>query len=177
MADGLLAAGIQPVGKHAPGHGRASVDSHLALPRVESADLDDDMRPFVLNADLPWIMTAHIVYASLDPILPATLSPMVIEAVIRGRIGFKGVLVTDDLAMHALAGRPADLALQALGAGCDIALYCTGDMPENQALLAECPDMTDSVRLRLGQARTLAESRRMSLDAAALASERDRLLA
>ena len=115
FAAGLLAAGVQPVGKHAPGHGRAQVDSHLALPRVEANDLDADLLPFALNADLPWAMSAHIVYPAWDPALPATLSPTVIEAIIRGRIGFEGVLVTDDLAMKALSGAPADLARAGAG--------------------------------------------------------------
>ena len=112
MADGLMAAGIMPVGKHSPGHGRARVDSHLALPRVSDNDLSADILPCALNADLPWMMTAHIVYDALDPDLPATLSPTVIESVIRGRIGFEGVLVSDDLAMNALSGAPADRAIR-----------------------------------------------------------------
>src|SRR5262249_48636452 len=91
LSAGLLAAGIQPVMKHAPGHGRARVDSHLALPRVEANDLGADLLPFALNADLPWAMSAHIVYPAWDAFLPATLSPTVIEAIIRGRMGFGGV--------------------------------------------------------------------------------------
>ena len=103
------------------------MDSHLSLPRVEANHLDADLLPFALNADLPWAMSAHIVYPAWDAALPATLSPTVIATIIRGRIGFEGVLVTDDLAMKALSGTPADLARQALAAGCDIALYCSGE--------------------------------------------------
>ena len=139
LANGLLAAGVIPVGKHAPGHGRVRVDSHLSLPKVPDADLSADIRPFALNADLPWMMTAHIVYDALDPHLPATLSATVIQTIIRGRIGFEGVLVTDDLAMKALSGAPADLAVQALAAGCDVALYCSGDFAPTEALLLACP--------------------------------------
>ncbi len=152
MAAGLLAAGIQPIAKHAPGHGRAKVDSHLSLPRVEANNLDADLLPFALNADLPWAMSAHIVYFAWDCALPATLSPTVIETIIRGRIGFEGVLVTDDLAMKALSGTPADLARQALAAGCDIALYCTGEFAPTADLLARCPSLTEPAAGRLAAA-------------------------
>jgi beta-N-acetylhexosaminidase len=177
VAAGLLAAGIQPVGKHAPGHGRASVDSHLALPRVEANHLEADLLPFALNTDLPWAMSAHIVYPAWDAALPATLSPTVIGTIIRRRIGFGGVLVTDDLAMKALSDRPADLARQALAAGCDIALYCSGEPAPTADLLATCPELTAPAAARLTAARTLAVRRRRPIDAAALAAERDRLLA
>jgi beta-N-acetylhexosaminidase len=178
VANGLLAAGVLPVGKHAPGHGRARVDSHLMLPKVVEDDLSADIRPFVLNADLPWMMTAHIVYGALDPHLPATLSATVIGAVIRGRIGFEGVLVTDDLAMKALSGFPADLAVQALAAGCDIALYCSGDFAATQALLRSCPRLTAAAeqRLRAGRNAAAASNRRLTLDPALLDGERTRLL-
>ena len=177
VANGVLAAGVLPVGKHAPGHGRAHVDSHLALPTVEQADLSADIRPFALNADLPWMMTAHIVYPALDPALPATLSPTVIGATIRGRIGFEGVLVTDDLAMKALSGTPPDLASRALAAGCDIALYCSGEQVPTRALLRQCPPLTPAAQRRLAAGRTAAATRRLTLDRTALAGERDRLLA
>jgi beta-N-acetylhexosaminidase len=176
VANGLLAAGVLPVGKHAPGHGRARVDSHLVLPKVAEADLSADIRPFALNADLPWMMTAHIVYDTLDPHLPATLSATVIGTVIRGRIGFEGVLVTDDLAMKALSGVPADLAIQALTAGCDIALYCSGDFAATQALLRSCPRLTPAAEQRLRAGRNAAANRRLALDPTQLDAERARLL-
>jgi len=118
FAEGLLAAGVQPVIKHLPGHGRARADSHRALPVVNGPDeeADADILPFALNAGLPWAMTAHILYPTWDAALPATLSRAVVEGVIRGRIGFSGVLVSDDLAMGALSGAPADRALAALAA-------------------------------------------------------------
>jgi beta-N-acetylhexosaminidase len=175
MAAGLLAAGVQPVGKHAPGHGRARVDSHLALPRVEANDLRPDILPFALNADLPWAMTAHILYTALDPSRPATLSAEIIGSVIRAA-GFKGVLVTDDLAMQALTGSPADNAVAALAAGCDIALYCSGQLESTEALLAACPEMTLLSVQRFSAARAMAERRRIPLNTAALAAERDGLL-
>ena len=177
LAAGLLAAGVQPIGKHAPGHGRARVDSHFALPRVAANHLEADLLPFALNTDLPWAMSAHIVYPAWDGALPATLSPTVIAAIIRGRIGFGGVLVTDDLAMKALSGTPADLARQALEAGCDIALYCSGESSLTAELLATCPGLTEAATTRLAAARTLAARRRLPLAPAVLAAERDRLLA
>jgi beta-N-acetylhexosaminidase len=175
VANGLLAAGVVPVGKHAPGHGRARADSHYSLPRVTEDDLSADIRPFALNADLPWMMTAHIVYAALDPHLPATLSASVISTVIRGRIGFGGVLVTDDLAMKALSGAPADLAIQALAAGCDIALYCSGDFAHTEALLRTCPALSPAAREGLRTGRNVAADRRLTLDPGQLAAERERL--
>ena len=177
VAAGIAAAGVQAVGKHVPGHGRARVDSHLALPRVEANDLDADILPFARNADLPWMMTAHIVYPAFDPILPATLSARVIGGIVRGRIGFKGVLVTDDLAMKALSGEPVDLALRALDAGCDIALYCSGEFAPTQALLRASPAVSEATSIRLETARAWAARRRLSFDPAVLAAERDRLCA
>jgi beta-N-acetylhexosaminidase len=136
IADGILAAQVIPVMKHVPGHGRALVDSHLALPRVTAPNLADDFLPFQrLAKKIPWAMTAHIVYEALDPQFPATLSKIVIERVIRGVIGFAGVLVSDDLAMQALSGTPTERAVAALAAGCDIALYCAGDAAGNLAIL------------------------------------------
>ena len=173
FAEGLLAAGVQPIGKHAPGHGRAQVDSHLSLPTVEANHLDADLLPFALNADLPWMMTAHIVYPEFDPTLPATLSPFVIQHVIRRRIGFQGVLVTDDLAMNALAGEPADRAVQALAAGCDLALYCSGQFAATQLLLTRCAVLSEAARRRLAHARAKAARGRLNLDADALARERE----
>jgi beta-N-acetylhexosaminidase len=135
MARGLMLEGVIPVMKHIPGHGRALVDSHHALPRVGPVDVTADFYPFAANNALPWAMTAHIIYEAYDPVWPATLSKIVIERVIRGKIGFAGVLVSDDLAMHALSGTPAERAVAALAAGCDIALYCPGDMAGNVSIL------------------------------------------
>lgn len=177
VAEGLMAGGVIPIGKHAPGHGRARVDSHLSLPRVDANDLDSDLLPFAANANLPWFMTAHIVYAALDPISPATLSGPVIERVIRGHMGFKGVLVTDDLAMKALSGAPADLAARALAAGCDVALYCPGDFEGTRDVLAACPPITPATQARMATARAMVRQRAVVLDGAALSAERDRLLA
>jgi beta-N-acetylhexosaminidase len=177
MAAGLLAAGVQPVGKHAPGHGRALVDSHHALPVVDADDLTDDMLPFRHNRDLPWMLTAHITYRALDPDRPATVSPRVIAGAIRGEIGFAGVLASDDLSMQALSGGPAGRATAALAAGCDIALYCPGDAEGNASVLAACPPLTEAALARLARGRALAAARLQPLDGAALQTERDGLLA
>ena len=135
IAEGMIAAGVIPIGKHIPGHGRALVDSHFHLPRVTEKDLRADFLPFVRNHDLPWAMTAHVIYEHYDPEFPVTVSAKVIKNIIRGEIGFHGVLVSDDLAMQALSGTPAERATAALAAGCDIALYCPGDMAGNVAVL------------------------------------------
>jgi beta-N-acetylhexosaminidase len=151
------------------------------LPVVSDDLLEADIQPFAANVDLPWMMTAHIVYQALDASLPATLSARVIDEVIRGRIGYKGVLVTDDLAMKALSGQvlggePASLAQRALAAGCDIAVYCAGDFASNEALLRTCPELTTPARHRLQAAHALAKASLVPLHPDALADERARLL-
>ena len=169
MADGLLSAGMQPVGKHAPGHGRATVDSHHALPRLPAdADLADDIRVFSACSGLPWMMTAHIVYEGLDPTQPATLSAIVIEGVIRGTIGFDGLLVSDDLAMHALTGTPAERAIAALAAGCDLAMHCSGELADIVGVLRSVPEVSDAALARLIRAQKLADRSRLQLDRPAL---------
>lgn len=177
MAEGLLAGGVQPVGKHAPGHGRALANSHVSLPRVETETLADDFFPFIVNAALPWMMTAHVVYAAIDSERPATLSAEVIGRIIRGVIGFAGVLVSDDLGMGAVAGDPVARAGEALAAGCDLVLFGNGDVAANRALLAACPPAGGVVLARLERARGLAAEAKRSLDVAALAAERAVLLA
>jgi beta-N-acetylhexosaminidase len=176
MADGLLAAGVQPVGKHAPGHGRARMDSHFHLPVVAEPDLEADFLPFARNADLPWLMTAHVLYPALDPDHPATHSPRIIGDVIRGRMKFSGLLTTDDLAMAALGGPPAERATRALAAGCDMALYCPGDAEGTESVLRAVPALTDAVVSRLASAASLARTRRLALDPASLQAERDEIL-
>jgi beta-N-acetylhexosaminidase len=174
VAAGLLAAGMQPVMKHLPGHGRALVDSHLSLPEVEGI-LPEELAPFIANHALPWAMTAHVVYRGHDR-LPATLSPALVAEVIRGRIGFAGVLCSDDLAMHALSGPPETRALAALAAGCDLALYCGGEPAANAAVLSACPPLTAAAQARLASSRALAHISAAALDARELAAERDVLI-
>ncbi|MCM5551880.1 beta-N-acetylhexosaminidase [Pleomorphomonas sp. NRK KF1] len=155
FADGLMAAGLLPVIKHVPGHGRAKVDSHHELPVVD-ADLESlasaDFMPFAALADLPAAMTAHLVYTAIDPVHPATQSRVVIEEVVRGRIGFDGLLFSDDLSMNALKGTLAERARATLAAGCDIALHCSGDMIEMAAVAAEAPELVGKAAARAERA-------------------------
>lgn len=144
--DALIAGGCLPVIKHVPGHGRARVDSHLELPRVEApaAALEaHDFAPFKALADAPLAMTAHIVYQAFDADRCATLSPTVIGEVVRGRIGFEGLLMSDDLSMAALSGSMADRARGCLDAGCDLALHCNGDLAEMTEVLEAVAPASD----------------------------------
>jgi beta-N-acetylhexosaminidase len=141
-ADGLLAGGVLPVVKHMPGHGRARVDSHESLPVVDASlnELDrTDFEPFRRMADLPIAMTAHVIYSAIDPERPATISPVVIGEVIRKRIGFAGLLFTDDLSMKALSGTLGRRTEAALSAGCDVALHCNGRIDEMLEVAAASP--------------------------------------
>lgn len=140
-AEGLLAGGVLPVLKHVPGYGRAHVDSHLDLPRVD-VPLEElrarDFAPFRALADLPMAMTAHIVMTAVDPARPATVSPIVMDAV-RREIGYDGLVMTDDLSMQALSGTPPERAQAALAAGCDIVLHCNGRLAEMEAIAELVP--------------------------------------
>ncbi len=139
VAAGHLAGGVVPVIKHIPGHGRARADSHLELPVVETprATLEaTDFAPFKALADCPAAMTAHVVYTAIDPALPASTSPIVHRDVIRGHIGFDGLLMSDDLSMKALGGPMRDRASAVIAAGSDIALHCNGDLAEMEAVAA-----------------------------------------
>lgn len=138
-AEGLMAGGILPVVKHIPGHGRAGSDSHEALPVVRDAldELDRvDFEAFRRLSDMPIAMTAHVVFEAIDARRPATTSSEVISQIIRGRIGFGGLLVSDDLSMRALSGEIGERARAALAAGCDLVLHCNGDMEEMRAVAA-----------------------------------------
>jgi beta-N-acetylhexosaminidase len=138
--EGYLDGGVLPVIKHIPGHGRAGADSHLALPKVDaSADAlsAHDFVTFRSLSDAPMGMTAHVVYQAIDPQRPATTSPKIIRDVIRGEIGFRGLLVSDDLSMAALDGQLSSRAKAALFAGCDIVLHCNGRFDEMQAVAKE----------------------------------------
>jgi len=174
MARGLLAAGVQPVGKHAPGHGRARADSHLALPVLDDVS-DADLVPFRANAWLPWLMTAHIRYTAMDMLHPATQSAAIIGGVIRAT-GFRGVLTTDDLAMQALDGTPGARAAAARAAGCDVALHCSGVLDETRSVLDAIGPATADLAARLVAARHQADAARQRFDVAALTAERATLL-
>ena len=148
--EGLMDAGVVPVIKHLPGHGRAAVDSHEELPVVETseADLNDnDFAPFKDVAGMPVAgMTAHVVYTAIDEDNPATLSGRVIKDVIRERIGFKGLLFSDDLGMKALSGSFSERATQCLSAGCDIALHCNGDRTEMEEVAAGSSTLSEAAQ-------------------------------
>lgn len=150
-AEGLLAGGVMPVMKHVPGHGRAGVDSHLSLPVVDAplTELEArDFLPFRVLADMPAAMSAHVVYTALDRRNPATTSRKVIRRIVRGHIGFDGLLISDDLSMNALSGTLAERGAAALGGGCDVALHCNGNMAEMTALAAVAPALAGKAKRR-----------------------------
>ena len=152
---GLLDGGVLPVMKHIPGHGRAGADSHLALPRVDASVEElsaTDFVPFRSLNTCPIAMTAHVVYAAIDPQRPATTSPKVVRDVIRGEIGFDGLLMSDDLSMQALDGSLAARAKAALFAGCDLVLHCNGDMDEMMDVAGEAKELDGTAARRSEQA-------------------------
>ncbi|WP_413987850.1 beta-N-acetylhexosaminidase [Labrys okinawensis] len=154
-AEGLIAGGVMPVMKHIPGHGKAGVDSHLSLPVVEStrAELEShDFLPFRMLTDMPAAMTAHVVYTDLDPSSPATTSRKVIRNVIRGTIGYDGLLMSDDLSMQALAGTLGQRAANAFAGGCDIGLHCNGVMEEMIGVAGAAPRLAGKARRRADNA-------------------------
>ncbi len=151
-ASGLMAGGILPVIKHMPGHGRATADSHLEMPRVSAslAELETfDFKPFAALSHLPLGMTAHVVYEALDSENPATVSARVISEVIRGHMSFDGLLLTDSLEMEALGGDMGERTRASLGAGCDIVLHCGGEMNEMAAVAEAAPPMTEDCARRV----------------------------
>ena len=155
VIDGMLDGGVLPVMKHIPGHGRATADSHFALPRVSTPEAElrkTDFAPFRALNDCPMAMTAHVVYETIDPEHPATTSAKVIRNVVRGEIGFGGLLMSDDLSMKALAGSFAERSRAALAAGCDILLHCNGRMDEMQAVASEATPLVGEAKARAEKA-------------------------
>jgi beta-N-acetylhexosaminidase len=144
VAQGLADGGVLPVLKHLPGHGRATADSHARLPVVDAdrATLEaTDFAAFRPLAGLPIGMTAHVVFTAIDPLAPATISATIVRDVIRDSIGFKGLLMSDDISMGALSGSVAERTRAAIAAGCDLVLHCNGDMTEMRAVAAEVPEL------------------------------------
>ena len=142
VCEGMLAQGVLPVVKHIPGHGRAKADSHLELPRVDASrrELEEmDFAPFSALNDMPLGMTAHVVYTALDPHNPGTTSRLVVEEIIRGHIGFDGLLMSDDLSMKALSGDFGERARAVFAAGVDLALHCNGDWAETEPVAMAAP--------------------------------------
>jgi len=179
VLDGLRAGGAVGVVKHMPGHGRALVDSHKALPVVTASaeELETDIEPFGTLASAPMGMTAHVVYAAWDAERPGSLSPVVIGDVIRGRIGFDGFLMSDDLGMHALSGSQADRARGVVAAGCDVGLHCSGDMAEMEEIAAAVPALAEQGRERLDRAMATIAGAASVHSVDTLLEKRDALLA
>jgi beta-N-acetylhexosaminidase len=144
VTEGLEQGGILPVLKHIPGHGRATADSHFRLPTVDTprSELErTDFAAFAPLADLPMAMTAHVVFSALDPAQPATTSATIIEQVIRGCIGFQGLLMSDDVSMNALAGSVAERTRAIVAAGCDMVLHCNGKLEEMREVASQTPEL------------------------------------
>jgi beta-N-acetylhexosaminidase len=179
MLDGLAAGGVAGIVKHIPGHGRARADSHAELPVIDAgaAELEDDLAPFRALARASFAMVAHMLYSAWDAARPASLSPIVIGDVIRGRIGFAGLLISDDIAMAALDGAMAERAAAAHAAGCDLVLHCTGDLAEAEAIAAALPAMPAETADRLAAAIAEVAANRSAAGADALIAKRDALLA
>jgi beta-N-acetylhexosaminidase len=146
VAEGLMAGGVLPVIKHIPGHGRATADSHLALPVVNESRNElaaTDFAPFKALSRMPAAMTAHVVFRAIDAQEPASTSAIVTRDIIRGEIGFDGLLMSDDLSMKALSGDMRARAQRVIAAGSDVALHCNGDLTEMQAAAAGVPELAD----------------------------------
>lgn len=176
VLDGLAAGGVIGVVKHMPGHGWARVDSHHQLPTVSAPaeELASDLAPFQALRDAPMGMTAHIVFEAWDAHRPATLSPTVIEQVIRGAIGFDGLLMTDDIDMKALSGTAGEKAAGALAAGVDLVLDCWARMPEMEEIAERIGEITPATKVRLDRA--MSTLRPAEGDLAELIAKRDALL-
>jgi beta-N-acetylhexosaminidase len=175
---GLARAGVTGCIKHMPGHGRASADSHKELPTVEAseADLETDLEPFRALADAPIGMTAHVRYTAWDADNPGTLSPFVVGEVIRKRIGFAGLLLTDDIDMQALSGTVPERAERAIAAGCDLVLNCWAKMDDMIGIARRLPAMTGDTDLRLIRALTASGGSETAGERAELIARRDALL-
>ncbi len=174
---GLREGGVVGVVKHIPGHGRAAADSHMELPVVtaDRTELEADFAPFRALAAAPMAMTAHVLYAALDPDACASQSRIVVEQTIRGDIGFDGLLMADDLGMAALGGTLPERLAGVLAAGCDLALHCSGDFSENTVLCEAAPQLTARALGRLERAMAWRQPGGET-DVAALVARRDALL-
>jgi beta-N-acetylhexosaminidase len=178
ITDGLEQGGILPVLKHIPGHGRATADTHFKLPVVDTARKElerTDFAAFQPLADLPMAMTAHVVFSALDPAQPATTSATIVDQVIRGVIGFQGLLMSDDVSMNALAGSLAERTRAIFAAGCDIVLHCNGKLDEMRDVAGETPELSGKA---LERARKALASRKAPkpFDRVAARAELDALI-
>src|ERR1700684_4041540 len=155
VTEGLEQGGILPVLKHIPGHGRATADTHFRLPEGDTSEAElerTDFAAFQPLADLPMAMTAHVVFSALDPVQPATTSATIIRQVIRGVIGFQGLLMSDDVSMNALAGSIAERTRAIVAAGCDMVLHCNGKLDEMREVAAETPELSGRALQRASMA-------------------------
>lgn len=179
VLDGLASAGVVGIVKHMPGHGRALVDSHKELPVVTASaeELEVDLQPFERLSWAPMGMTAHVVYKAWDPDRPGSMSPIVIREIIRGRIGFDGFLMSDDIGMEALAGDFGSRSAGVVAAGCDAALHCSGKMEEMVAVAAAVPPITSDGEARLARAMASPRIEPDAPDFALSIANRDTLLA
>jgi beta-N-acetylhexosaminidase len=178
VADGLEQGGVLPVLKHIPGHGRATADTHFQLPTVDTPEAELDLTDFAAFrplADLPMAMTAHVVFSAIDRAHPATTSATMIERVIRERIGFQGLLMSDDVSMNALAGTVAERTRAIIAAGCDVVLHCNGKLEEMQAVAAETPELAGPALIRADRA-IAARKAPSGFDRSAARAELDALI-
>ncbi|MDE2378346.1 beta-N-acetylhexosaminidase [Bradyrhizobium sp.] len=155
VTEGLEQGSVLPVLKHIPGHGRATADTHFRLPMVDTSKgelIRTDFAAFKPLADLPMAMTAHVVFSAFDPAQPATTSATMIEQVIRGVIGFQGLLMSDDVSMNALAGTIAERTRAILAAGCDVVLHCNGNIDEMREVAGQTPELSGKALERANRA-------------------------
>lgn len=179
ILDGLARAGVAGCIKHMPGHGRTTTDTHEEMPTVTASDaeLEVDLAPFKTLSDAPIGMTGHLLFSAWDKENPATLSPYVIEQIIRKRIGFDGLLLTDDIDMEALAGTVPERAERAIAAGCDLVLNCWAKMDDMTAIVERLPTMSERTAERLDRALSGTRISAPHGDKAQLLAKRDALLA
>jgi beta-N-acetylhexosaminidase len=179
VIEGLRAGGVVGIVKHMPGQGRAVVDSHHDLPCVTASDaeLEQDLQPFRTLNDAPMGMTGHIIFDAWDKDRCVTMSPTIIQDIIRGRIGFDGLLMSDDLDMNALSGDVSDRAANSVAAGCDLALNCWGRYDEMTAIAAKLPEISAIGRTRLDRAMATIGGKVDIQRIAELSAKRDELLA
>jgi len=179
VTEGLEQGGVLPVLKHIPGHGRATADTHFKLPTVDTPrnELErTDFAAFKPLSDLPMAMTAHVVFSAVDPAHPATTSATMIADVIRGAIGFQGLLMSDDVSMNALSGNIAERTRAIFAAGCDMALHCNGTIEEMREVAGQTPELSGRA-LERANAALAARKAPQPLDRVAARMELDELIA
>ena len=179
VLDGLGRAGVAGTIKHMPGHGRTTCDTHKAMPTVTCGEdeLEADLAPFRALNQAPSGMTGHLKFTAWDAEHPATQSPFIIETIIRGKIGFDGLLITDDLDMEALSGTVPERAEKSVAAGCDIALNCWAKLDDMTGICERLPAMSDLTKARLERTLSFTRLDDAGGDQAELIAKRDALLA